>query len=363
MINQNLPFVLVASCIPVRGVSRSIICDLHRNEIKLIPNDLFDIIDKYQGKNIQHIKERFSNEFDNIIDEYFEFLLIEELIIITDTPELFPKLPLQWFASESISHAIIDIEKKSEFDIFKALSDLNEVRCKHLEVRFYRNTSLKELKKLIDFLNSIKSSIISIDFTLPYDIGFRTERLQNFCLKNPRTASFRVFNAPFEKFTPPIFEKQGYIVYSKALLKNEKNCGIVHSNLFAINIKTFTESINHNSCLNGKVSIDTQGQIKNCPSLKESYGHIDETSIKDAINHKDFKKYWNITKSQIVTCKGCEFRHVCTDCRAYRENPHDILSKPLKCGYNPETNEWNDWSKNPLKKKAISYYGLPEFTR
>ena len=34
------------------------------------------------------------------------------------------------------------------------------------------------------------------------------------------------------------------------------------------------------------------------------------------------------------------------------------LSKPLKCGYNPYTNEWADWSTNPLKQETIEYYGI-----
>jgi hypothetical protein len=42
-----------------------------------------------------------------------------------------------------------------------------------------------------------------------------------------------------------------------------------------------------------------------------------------------------------------------------------MYSKPLKCGYNPYTCEWEEWSTNPLKQKAIDYYGmrevLPEF--
>ncbi|NIG32274.1 grasp-with-spasm system SPASM domain peptide maturase, partial [Enterobacter sp. Ap-916] len=33
-------------------------------------------------------------------------------------------------------------------------------------------------------------------------------------------------------------------------------------------------------------------------------------------------------------------------------------SKPLKCGYNPYTGEWEEWSINPLKQKAIKYYGM-----
>ncbi len=52
-----------------------------------------------------------------------------------------------------------------------------------------------------------------------------------------------------------------------------------------------------------------------------------------------------------------------TDCRAYIENSEDQFSKPLKCGYDPYTNIWEDWSANPLKQNAIKYYSFEEFLR
>jgi len=94
--------------------------------------------------------------------------------------------------------------------------------------------------------------------------------------------------------------------------------------------------------------------------MRESFGNITETTLEKAINNLNFKKYWNITKDQIEICKDCEFRYICTDYRAYTERTHfekDIdLSKPLKCGYDPYTNKWTDWSTNPLKQKAIKHY-------
>lgn len=41
-------------------------------------------------------------------------------------------------------------------------------------------------------------------------------------------------------------------------------------------------------------------------------------------------------------------------------DPEDILIKPLKCGYNPYTGEWSEWSTNPLKQKAITHYGMED---
>ncbi len=137
-----------------------------------------------------------------------------------------------------------------------------------------------------------------------------------------------------------------------------RSCGQISKNYFVNNVDFYTESINHNTCLNRKVGIDKDGNIKNCPSMNESYGNISEVSIEESITHPDFKKYWNIKKDLITICMDCEFRHVCMDCRAYREDPNDILSKPLKCGYDPYTSSWSDWAKSPLKQKTIIHYGL-----
>jgi len=72
------------------------------------------------------------------------------------------------------------------------------------------------------------------------------------------------------------------------------------------------------------------------------------------------QKYEKLSKDQIDICKECEFRYICTDCRAYIEDPENIYSKPLKCGYDPATNQWQEWSENPLKHKTIGFYKLKD---
>lgn len=37
--------------------------------------------------------------------------------------------------------------------------------------------------------------------------------------------------------------------------------------------------------------------------------------------------------AQIDTCKLCEFRYMCHDCRIYITDKDNIFSKPLKCSY------------------------------
>ena len=139
---------------------------------------------------------------------------------------------------------------------------------------------------------------------------------------------------------------------------NERSCGKTDSSYFSINVQFFSEAQSYNSCLNKKISIDTEGNIKNCPSMKEHFGNTKTTSLQTALKNKKFKKYWDITKDKITVCKDCEFRYICLDCRAYLEDPDDLHSKPLKCGYDPYTGKWEEWNKNPLKEKTIKHYEL-----
>jgi hypothetical protein len=48
------------------------------------------------------------------------------------------------------------------------------------------------------------------------------------------------------------------------------------------------------------------------------------------------------TKENIALCKDCEFRYMCTDCRAYIKDPNNIYSQPAKCTYNPFIAKWRD---------------------
>lgn len=151
-------------------------------------------------------------------------------------------------------------------------------------------------------------------------------------------------------------------------IKIPLSCGCINLNNLNINRSFYIEALNYNSCLHKKISIDYEGNIKNCPSMVKNFGNIKQTSLRKALLNNDFKEYWDVNKDEIEVCKDCEFRYVCTDCRAYTEKGEDNLgtinlSKPLKCGYDPYTGVWNDWSINPLKEKAIKFYGLQEILK
>lgn len=363
MIPDNIPFTIYSSCIPVKGCLRSVICDLQRHKTYYIPNSLYDLIKKYKGQSIQFVKGCANLEDHKFIDEYFEFLVREDLIFFTETPNQFPDLGLIWKSPSHITNAIIDVSELSALPWQSILADLDNLGCKFLQIRFFSDESLSGIKNVLDIMEG--KIIEGVDIFLRYDPQILPNEYIGFLNNNSRMSILYLFNHEINEcfYTAPY--NDGHIFYIKENISTSLHCGQIFPKDFSINIPTFTESHHHNSCLNRKIAIDVEGNIKNCPSMPNSFGNIRDITLLEALEHRDFKKYWNITKDHVEVCKDCEFRYICTDCRAYIENPDDVYSKPLKCGYNPYTCEWEDWSTNPLKQKAIDFYGmrdvLPEF--
>ncbi|WP_396146915.1 grasp-with-spasm system SPASM domain peptide maturase [Flavobacterium sp.] len=359
-------FILFADCLPIKGANRSLICDVKNNQYHFIPNGLYDIIEKYNGETINFVKKEFENEYDEIIDEYFDFLFDNKLIFFNENPQLFPKINNQWHSPSLITNMIIDYDEIMH-ELKSLLPQFEKLKCSHIQLRFFKKISLDYITEVVQILKEEKSRIVSIDFVLPFHENFNIEAVTELIAENSRIHSIVLFNSLYDKSYPPIREKMGYIMHVKRNIVNESHCGIINQEYFYSNITLYTESQQHNTCLNRKISIDKDGNIRNCPSMPKHFGNIKDTTLEEALNHPDFKKYWNVNKDMIAVCKDCEFRHICTDCRAYTERTHfeeDIdLSKPLKCGYNPYTNVWEEWSTNPLKEKAIEYYGMQDLVK
>ncbi len=347
-----------SNCFVVKGANRSAICDVQRNEVKLIPHDLQNLIELYEGKTIQEIKAQYSVTDHEIVEEYIDFLIKHEYAFLTDMPEFYPKLDTNWFESSQITNAIIDINSDSKYDTKKVFFQLDALNCKHVQIRFFDTIKLKKVTELLNFLNETESIVSSINFVVSFTEELNVEKITELFKNQPRMCSFLIYNHIKEDFIKPLGNQLKYIKYVTKNISSASHCGVISTEYFTPNIKAYTESLLHNSCLNRKISVDTNGNIKNCPSMSQSFGNVNDTSLQEALQQKEFKKYWNITKDEIEVCKDCEFRHICTDCRAYVETPKNHYSKPLKCGYNPYTNEWSEWSTNPLKQKAMAFYGL-----
>jgi SPASM domain peptide maturase of grasp-with-spasm system len=359
-------FKLFSNCIAVKGVQRSTIIDLQKNIAHLIPNDLHEILLKSEKLDIHQIYLEYGSENKVIIEDYFKNLIDLELGFFCDEIELdfFSKMCLDFYSPTIISNAII--ENQYNVELFeKIILQLDNLGCEYVEMLFYQTIENELLNIILNLFSSCK--IKHIGLLLRYDstkdkqfIKFLTStklRLTKLIITNSledETLAAKNYN----------FTLVNYIIDD---INSFNFCGVVKIKYFSNDMQHFTESQHHNTCLNRKISIDKDGYIRNCPSMPQHFGNIKDTTLEEALAHPDFKKYWNVTKDMIAVCKDCEFRHICTDCRAYTERTHFEeyidLSKPLKCGYNPYTNEWAEWSTNPLKQKAIEFYGMQDLVK
>jgi len=343
-------FILFENVKIVNGSKNSGVIDLQRESVYQLPISIEAFVRVCLGKSIKEIYKYYSGEID-IAKNYLKFLLKHELCCFVENAERFPKLSEYWNSPFEITNGILDIDEKLDVpSIIKAMSD---IIIPYLSLRVYKIHEIDYIKELIFMLDEK----IHVGYTiyLPYN-KLINDDVVKLVLNSTKCYSLIFYNAPStNRIESSIINKDISITSEK--ISSHLDCGKINDYINP-NIKTFMESLQFNSCLNRKIAIDVNGDIKNCPSMPETFGNIRDTTLKEALEKRGFKKYWTINKDKIHVCKDCEFRYICTDCRAYIEAPEDILSKPLKCGYNPYTGEWSEWSTNPIKQKAIKYYEM-----
>ena len=350
---NNRFFNLFSCCQIVAGAKRALLLDTQREKYYLVPLGLKDLIDASIGREINEVLEELPMEQRQIAEEYIDFLINQECAFYCESAEeaaCFPALDLHWDYPATITNAIIEVNDEQQIPHVQRFLQSHFIPCLEIALYFPIETA-SQLDTVIKLFSASNSKGLRILFrgTKSFDLP----ELRSICNQNPMVELLAVFASHKYRIDS---EGGSTILLTPQTDFNPAHCGLIGKEHFNLSLNHFMESQTHNSCLNRKISIGRNGDIKNCPSMPDTFGNISSTTLEAILNHQDFKKYWTIAKDQVVGCKDCEFRYICTDCRAFTENHKDIYSKPLKCGYDPYINKWEDWSINPLKQAAISYY-------
>lgn len=345
-----------------KGVQKSIIFDTNTGFLQIIPNAFYDLLSNEQ-ENYSVLKKQLDQDSLETLEGYINFILDNHLGCIVKTKkELLSFKASSNFneAPSNVEYLILDINN-SEILNDALIQHICILKIKYLQIRFSETLNFHEIIKVISTLDSFNNSNIhEISIIAKY-----TPQLVSFIKETHYTISNKFLNVTLHSHPTEDFQTLGstYLTIIKNEIKIPLSCGLIDLKNVNLNHSFYLEAQHHNSCLYKKIAIDFEGNIKNCPSMPQRFGNINEINLQEAFNKKGFKQYWNLTKDHIEVCKDCEFRYICTDCRAYTERTHinteglDI-SKPLKCGYSPYTGEWEDWSTHPLKEKAVHHYGM-----
>lgn len=331
--NHNKYFVLFPCCKVVDGKNKSAIYDLQRESYVLIPNSLSYILKHDKHLSLGQILKKYPGNEDTI-EEYMNFLNKKDLGLFCDKDEVkFKAISAKVQAPHLITNAIFDYDSNSSYDLQKAIKQLHDIGCENLELRFYNDMRLDSLLSVITYTK--RTCIRDLELLFPYTEEMQLENILQLRYANPRIRKVTVSSCP--KRIEKIYDSEEiYIIYTSESITSEEQCGVISPWYMLPKTELYLESLSYNNCLNRKISIDRFGNIKNCPSMKRSYGLFDEQcQLFNVANNPEFQKIWKVQKDEIKQCKDCELRYMCQDCRAYVKDANDPLSAPLKCHYNP----------------------------
>ncbi len=340
---------LLPSTFITRGVNRSCIVDTEKSTFCVVPNTLAFLFEEKRTLNIKKALVNLESEECEIVNDYIFFLIENNFAVLLEKEISFGSLDDKEIDIPASLYTVV-IDTENFEGLYRKIKFFEEIP-EAIQLRLFFNVNMDILHNILNYL-TVR--------------GFRNIEILINHHNDNSVSNYAKVTATYEMlarlvvmgFNKNYIDNDNRLIYSQYKLTDEHQCGKISDKLFMPNIQQITLSKGCNTCLYKKLSIDKNDNIKSCPSMKESLGIVGVDSFDKIMSSKDTQKFWHISKDQIKICKDCEFRRICTDCRAYTQSEDDLYSKPLKCGYDPFSGKWHDWRANPLNFKAITYYGL-----
>ncbi|MDR2126636.1 MAG: grasp-with-spasm system SPASM domain peptide maturase, partial [Prevotellaceae bacterium] len=312
-IKKHLIFLPV--CILVKGYERSVILDIQRAILDFVPNDVYDIFQKYNKQKVDDILLNYNKKEQKILMEYIEFLTQNEYAILgtEHDAEHISEISLNYNFCGKITNCICEYSEFIQKNICRILNVVDvKLGCSAMQIICNKQITIKEVAIVLENFKDI-TYLNHLEIILPYSPEYFDENvgklLYNYMIINRLT----LHSAPFDHV---INLKHTFVVYLRENIQNNR-CGIINKSYFTQNIVHITEALHHNTCLHKKLFIDKNGNIKNCPFSETVFGNILNADVEKIITTSSFTKYWNIKKDDVEVCKDCEFRYICTDCRIF----------------------------------------------
>lgn len=339
-------FRIFTNCRISKGFTRSIIADTQRQHAEFIPNSLAEVIEKLNRKaSLSSLYKEYGADNAEALTEYLTFLEKEQYGFYCSREEfdLFPEMDLAYHNPSLLTNIIIEFSPEQLSSLPTIVQQLDLLGCKDVALVCYDSLTAADFAFIGRCFDH--SIVKSVELISKYSDLASESFLSKTSMTFERLTSLVFHSAPEHREISWDNTILCDVSFTTVEFKSFSFCGGVNLEYFNVNLPKVLEATNHNSCLHKKIAIDIQGNIKNCPAMSHSYGNIKEVSLGEALNHPSFKQYWNLTKDHTEVCKDCEFRIICTDCRAYTQGTHTNengldSSKPLKCGYDPYTGTW-----------------------
>lgn len=111
---------------------------------------------------------------------------------------------------------------------------------------------------------------------------------------------------------------------------------------FEVKREIFEKNKLWNCCWCGKAGVTSSGDVLPCLFARDHIaGNINEQSLAEIVSGDAMQEFWSLTMDRIDTCKDCEYRYLCHDCRPWAYGiSGNLYAKNPRCTYNPYNGEW-----------------------
>jgi SPASM domain peptide maturase of grasp-with-spasm system len=332
----DIPFHVFNSCIPVKGVERSVIYDLQRNNFEYISNSLFDILINNQNKTIEDLL--FLIQDDNeieILKSYFSFLHENEFIFFSKlNSNFFPKYEISFDKPYNFSCLVIDFIMPNSNYLEKLKIEIYNSKIHCIIFRFL-DPKESEIKKIIEFFNDIP--VRTIQIVVDYKFEISDFFFENLIEVNNRVSIILKYNS--EKKTATNI-KRGVIIHTK---RDVINTNLIINDIsdFDVNLDLFMESNLYNNFFHKRIYVNFLGEIRRHENDTINFGNINNVSLNDTLKNEQFKEFWYISKEKVEICCNCEYRYMCVDARLpLYKNESNFWVLENDCKYSPSSAKW-----------------------
>ncbi len=332
---------LHTQCLLTSGPARSVIIDLDRRKYETIPNGMFNVLDLLQKAypiRWSKIMEQYEAGDQQILEQYKEWLIERDYIheVLEGTVHNWPPLPMVHEKPNELEDGIIDLSKDGGYPLLPVIRQFEKAGCKSLHIRDFDGFRLPELcYTLAAMSRSIICNMHLLICASRDAIAIAAE-----LSAHTHVTSVTYHGCDREQLDAVIQLGLARVHAVKQYIQDEGCCGRITPDTFTVNHQFLAASGRKNTCLDRKLSIDRFGNVKNCPSMKQAWAQAEDFDILSVLRSNEFRSVWTMSKDQIGICQVCEFRDICSDCRAYVTDPSDPHSKPAKCNYDPYTATW-----------------------
>lgn len=294
--------VLFSFCKVVKGKQKSVICDFQKEKIKFIPNEMVEVIRMLQKQPFEIVREYFKKDAE-IFDSYIKFLIAEGFAFYNKSRENFIEIENYWASPEVINNAVIEYGFKN-YNLKNILIQLDYLYTKFIELRF--NTFEEEhVSELEEILNYCENSILrSIRLYFPYTKDYLKkiiELAESYSIIDCIIFYNSKLNRTLEKDNRQTF----FITQTLESITSSN----IDKKFLINNLEYYYECQKHNPYYNKKVSIDSNGQIKNCIKNRAVFGNVKNDLISNVVSTEQFQEFWYVTHDQIIDVQNSELRY------------------------------------------------------